>query len=41
MSSSSIETIRIRELDVDMIPPTTATYKDPEQGGSKIVVVGN
>lgn len=40
MTSSSIETIRIRELDVDMIPPTTATYKDPEQGGSKIVVVG-
>lgn len=38
--STTVETVRIKELDVDMIPPTTATYKQLEQGGSKIVVVG-
>lgn len=34
------ETIQIKELNVDMIAPSTATYKNAEQGGSKIVVVG-
>jgi hypothetical protein len=39
-SNTQVETIRIKELDLDMVPPSTATYKDPEQGGSKIIVVG-
>lgn len=30
----------IRELDPDIIWPNTSTYKNPEQGGSKIIVVG-
>jgi len=40
MNISTIETIKIKELDVDIIPPSTADFKDPEKGGSKIVVVG-
>jgi len=31
---------RIRELDVDIIPPSTQTFQRPDQGGSKIVVIG-
>jgi hypothetical protein len=37
---SNIDSIRINELDPDMIQPSTATYKDPEQGGTKTVVIG-
>lgn len=37
---SYTENIEIKELNLDMIQPSTATYKDPEQGGSKIIVVG-
>lgn len=40
MTDANIETIRIKELNLDIIPPTTAEYKNPEYGGSKIVVVG-
>ena len=37
--SSPIE-IKIRELDTDIIPPSTDKINDPNQGGSKIVVIG-
>jgi len=33
-------TIRIRELDVNSIPPSTEKMHDPEAGGCKIVVIG-
>jgi hypothetical protein len=39
-SNTQVETIRIKELDLDTIQPSTATYKDPEQGGNKTIVVG-
>lgn len=32
--------LRIRELNVDMIAPSVRKYRDPDQGGSKIVVIG-
>jgi len=32
--------LRIRELDVDIIPPNLTTMHRPEQGGSKIVIIG-
>jgi GTPase SAR1 family protein len=34
------EILNIKELDPDIIPPTTATHKNPEQGSAKIVVIG-
>lgn len=33
-------TVRIKEFHPDLIQPTSKTYKDPSQGGSKIVVIG-
>lgn len=39
MSGDTVE-VRIRELDPDIIPPCTAKMNDPNQGGSKIVVIG-
>lgn len=32
--------MRIKELNLDLIQPNTKTFMDPEQGGSKIVVIG-
>ena len=32
--------IQIKELNPDLIPPSTKTYKNYDQGGSKIVVIG-
>jgi hypothetical protein len=32
--------VEIKELDLDIIPPTTARHKEREYGGSKIVVIG-
>jgi hypothetical protein len=32
--------LRIRELDPDMIAPSTRNMNKPEQGGSKIVIIG-
>lgn len=32
--------LRIRELDPDMIAPSTRNFDKPDQGGSKIVVIG-
>jgi energy-coupling factor transporter ATP-binding protein EcfA2 len=37
---SAVKEIQIRELNVDMIPPSSVRYLEPEYGGSKIVVVG-
>ncbi len=37
---NSVETIRIKELNLEMISPNTINYKNPKQGGSKIVVIG-
>lgn len=34
------EIIKIKELDLDMIPPMTKNYKDPTQGGSTVVIIG-
>lgn len=34
------QTIKLKELDVDMIQPSTATFQNKEQGGSKLVVIG-
>jgi len=32
--------INIRPLDLDLIEPSRRTFRDPDQGGSKIVVIG-
>lgn len=37
---SDTETIRIKELSIDMIQPTTKDYMKVEQGGSKTIVIG-
>lgn len=39
-NSDNVEIIRIKELDLELLQPNTKTYKDPEQGGQKTVVVG-
>lgn len=36
----SVKKIKIRELDPDMIAPSTAKFMNPDQGGSKIVIIG-
>ena len=38
--SPSRRNIRIKELNPDLIPPSTSNFKNPSQGGSKIVVIG-
>jgi len=38
--SNSIQNLRINELSIDKIRPSMATYTDPSNGGSKIVVIG-
>ena len=40
MSGRDTITYRIRELDPDMIAPSTKNMDRPEQGGSKIVIIG-
>ena len=37
---SSPEVLRIKELDIEMIPPATEKMYNEEQGGAKIVVIG-
>ena len=37
---SSPQKLRIKELNPDIIPPSTKNMGDPSQGGSKIVVIG-
>jgi hypothetical protein len=38
--SKNFDKLTIKELDIDMIQPMTSTYKQENQGGSKIVVIG-
>ena len=38
--SHSPKKIKIKELNPDLIPPSTDTYRNSSQGGSKIVVIG-
>ena len=38
--SKESQTFRIRELDPDMIAPTTKNMNKPDHGGSKIVIIG-
>ena len=38
--SSPGKRIHIKELNPDLIPPSTSSYRNPGQGGSKIVVIG-
>lgn len=40
MANPSKQILRIKELDPDMIAPSTKNMNRPEQGGSKIVVIG-
>lgn len=35
-----INSLPVKELDLEMIQPNTETYKNPEQGGSKHVIIG-
>jgi replicative DNA helicase len=34
------QNLKIKELSIDKIPPSTSNYTDSSQGGSKIVVIG-
>jgi|UniRef100_A0A6C0CYL0 GTPase SAR1 family protein len=38
--SNSPEIVKIKELNLEIIPPCTKRMNDPEYGGSKIVVIG-
>ena len=38
--SKETQTLRIRELDPDIIAPSTKNMNRPDQGGSKIVIIG-
>lgn len=40
MSKSPSDKLHIRELNLETIQPNTKTFMDPEQGGSKICVIG-
>lgn len=40
MSSDHVEVIRIKELNLEIIPPSTERAKEPKQGSAKIVVIG-
>lgn len=40
MQNTVIENIQIKELNLELLQPNTETYKDPEQGGQKIIVIG-
>ena len=35
------EVIKIKELNLELIAPSTNNFMESDQGGSKIVVVGN
>ena len=37
---SSTRILKIRQLDVDIIPPSTRSMYNKDQGGSKIVIIG-
>jgi hypothetical protein len=40
MSNSPTQKLYIKELNLDLIQPNSKTYRSPEQGGMKIVVIG-
>ena len=40
MNSRDTITLRIKELDPDIIAPSTKNMNRPEQGGTKLVVIG-
>lgn len=40
MSNENIIKVKIKELDPDMINPSTAKMNLEEQGGSKTVIIG-
>jgi hypothetical protein len=40
MQNTIVENIPIKELNLELLQPNTQTYKDPEQGGQKIIVIG-
>lgn len=40
MSTTEQTVVRIKELNLDMIQPSTKNMYKPDQGGSKIVVIG-
>ncbi len=37
---SDFNVMKIKELDLELINPSTSSFRDPEQGGSKTVVIG-
>jgi hypothetical protein len=37
---SAVETVRINELNLELLNPNTQNYKDPEIGGQKTIVIG-
>jgi len=40
MTSNETQILKIKELDPDIIPPSTSRHKDPDYGGAKLVVIG-
>lgn len=40
MNDNNVEVLRIKELNLDIIAPSTANFKNFEQGGSKIAIIG-
>jgi len=40
MDTTNVETIPLKELNLDLIQPCTETFANLEQGGSKIVIIG-
>jgi len=39
IQSNNPDILKIRELDLDLLEPSTKNYMNPEQGGSKIIIV--
>jgi len=40
MQNPTIENVPIKELSLELLQPNTETYKNPDQGGQKIIVIG-
>ena len=40
MQNPIIENVPIKELNLELLQPNTETYKNPDQGGQKIIVIG-
>lgn len=40
MPNEDVQIAKVKELDLEMIEPSTRNYMDPEQGGHKVVVIG-